>query len=269
MNKDLVHLFNLYNDELGNPEIPVKLRKPEPKFSSKRNVRIAAALVIVAVLSTVALFVWKSRRFVTGPPVTPPIAGPPLREQKFTYWLTVQKMTNTANLEDSKPIGEPFESSGTEIFGTGWRFQFNLQPAQSGALYLLNEGPGPDGKIEYNTLFPKPSANAGVAGLVANQELTAGPYRFVDKTGVEKLWAIWTSESRSDLDGIFLEAVNHEGDQKGVITDAGQIATVQKYLKLYESDRPEIDSKKAAERTFVKGKGEVVVSLVELTHKAY
>ena len=257
-----VHLFNLYNDELGNPEIPAKLRKPEPKFSSKRNVRIVAALIMVAVLGIASLVVWKSRRVVTGPPVTPPIVGPPLREQSFTYWLTVQKMTNTANIEDSKPIGEPFESSGQEIFSTGWRFQFKFQPAQSGALYLLNEGPGADGKIEYNTLFPTPKNGNGVGRLVADQSLEVGPYRFVDKTGVEKLWLIWTSEPASDLDAIFLDAANHDG----VVTDATQIATVQNYLKRYESQRPEVIQNKIQARTLVKGKGDVVVNLVELSH---
>ena len=178
-------------------------------------------------------------------------------------------MTNTANLADSKPIGEPFNSSGTEVFGTGWRFRFNLQPAQNGALYLINEGPGADGKTEYNVLFPTPANNKGVAGLAANQKLESNWYRFVDKTGIEKLWVIWTSESKSDLDAIFLEAANRQGPQQGVITDTGQIATLQNYLKHYESERPEVDSRRALERTLVKGKGDVVVELVELNHKPY
>lgn len=252
-----VHLFNLYTDELGNPDIPEKLKPAPSKFSSKRTVPIAAVVILAALLGTVALFALKPR-LATAPAVTSTVA-PPLREQTLTYWLTVQKMAN------DKLTGEPFDSAGQEIFGNGWRFRFNLQPAQNGALYLLNEGPGADNKIEYNVLFPNPADNNGVPGLVANQKLDAGWFRFVDQTGVEKLWVIWLSQSASDLDAIFRETVNHGG----VIADAGQIATVRNYLKHYESQRPEVIPYKAQKRTLVKGKGDLVVNLIELSHEPY
>jgi hypothetical protein len=253
-----VHLFNLYTDELGNPEVPARLKPAPPKFSSKRTVRIAAIVIVAALLGTVALFALKPR-FATAPPVTSPVVSPPLRVQTLTYWLTVQKVAN------DKPTGEPFESAGQEIFGNGWRFRFNLQPLQNGALYLLNEGPGADNNIEYNVLFPNPADNSGVPGLAANQKLDAGWFRFVENTGVEKLWVIWLSQSASDLDGIFHEAASHGG----VIANAGQIATVQNYLKHYESERPEIIPYKAQKRTLVKGKGDLVVTLIELSHEPY
>ncbi len=253
-----VPLFNLYSDELGNPEIPAKLRPAASKFSSRRTAPIAAIVILAALLGTVALFALKPR-VTTDPAVTPPVVAPPLRAQSLTYWLTVQKMAN------DKLTGEPFDSAGQEIFGNGWRFRFNLQPAQNGALYLLNEGPGADNKIEYNVLFPNPADNNGVPGLAANQKLDAGWFRFVDKTGVEKLWVIWLSQSASDLDAVFRDAANHGG----VIADAGQIAAVQNYLKQYESQRPEVIPYKAQKRTLVKGKGDLVVSLIELSHEPY
>lgn len=253
-----VHLFNLYSDELGNPAIPEKLKPAPARFSSQRTAPIAAIVILAALLGAVALFTLKPR-WASGPAVTPPVVAPPLREQSLTYWLTVQKTAR------DKLTGEPFESAGQEIFGNGWRFRFNLQPAQNGALYLLNEGPGIDNKIEYNVLFPNPADNSGVPGLAANQKLDAGWFRFVDKTGVEKLWVIWLSQSASDLDAIFRDAINHGG----VIADSGQIATVQNYLKQYESQRPEVIPYKAQKRTLVKGKGDLVVSLIELSHEHY
>lgn len=255
-----VHLFNLYTDELGNPEIPAKLKPLPSKFPSKRNLAIAATVVMAVLLGAVALLALKSRSAAT---VSPPVVTPPLREQRLTYWLTVQKMAN------GKLNGEPFDSAGQEIFGNGWRFRLNLEPAQNGALYLLNEGPGADNKIEYNVLFPNPADNNGVPGLAANQKLDAGWFRFVAKTGVEKLWVIWAAESVSDLDAICRDAANHKGVVKGVITDSGQIATVQKYLKHYESERPEVIPYKVQKRTLVKGKGDLVVNLVELSHEPY
>jgi serine/threonine protein kinase len=255
-----VRLFNLYTDEIGNPKRPAKLRPAPAKLRSRRSrriVAIAAAVMVVALLGTIALFAFK-RGSATGL-VTPPVVAPPVREQSVVYWLTVQKMAK------DKLSGEPFNSAGQEIYGNGWRFRFNLQPIQNGALYLLNEGAGADNKPEYNVLFPNPADNNGVAGLAANQKLDAGWFRFVDKTGVEKLWVIWSAESISELDEIFHDAVNHAG----VITDARQIATVQTYLKRYESQPPEVIPYKAQKQTFVRGKGDVVVNLIELSHEAY
>lgn len=253
-----VHLFNLYTNELGNPEIPAKLRPAPSKSVSKRTMAIAAAVIVAALLGTFALFVLKPR-LLTGLWVTPPVVAPPVREQSVVYWLTVQKMAK------DKPSGEPFNSAGQEIFGNGWRFRFNLQPIQNGALYLLNEGSGADNKPEFNVLFPRPKDNNGVPGLAANQKLDAGWFYFVDKTGVEKLWVIWSAESVSDLDEIFRDAVNHGG----VITDAAQIETVQNYLNYYVSQPPEVIPYKAQKRTLVRGKGDVVVNLIELSHEAY
>jgi hypothetical protein len=68
-----------------------------------------------------------------------------------------------------------------------------------------------------------------------------------------------------ELDEVFRDAAKHDG----VITDTAQIGIIQNYLKRYESQRPEVVSNKALKRTQVKGKGDVVVSLIELAHEAY
>jgi hypothetical protein len=219
---------------------------------------IGASLIGAALIGTVAFFALRPR-VVTPPPVTAPVVEAPLREQSLTYWLTVQKMGN------NKPVGEPFDSAGDVIFGNGWKFRFNIQPAQNGALYLLNEGPGPDNKTEYNVLFPNPEDNRGLADLAANQQLNAGWFRFVDQTGAEKLWLVWASKAPADLDAVFRDAAKHGG----VIGDVGHIETVQKYLKQYDKKNLEVVADKGRRRTMVKGKGDVVVGMVELAHEAY
>jgi hypothetical protein len=253
-----VHLFNFHTDEVGNPAIPTKLRPAASKFSSKRTAVIAAMAIAAALIGTIAFFAFKPRVLNPGP-VTPPVVTAPLREQSLTYWLTVQKMGN------DKPVGKPFDSAGDVIFGNGWKFRFNILPAQNGALYLLNEGPGVDNKTEYNVLFPNPADNSGLAALSANQQLNSGWYRFVDQTGVEKLWLVWASEAPPDLDSVFRAAANHAG----VIEDVRHIETVQKYLKQYDRNRLEVSSDKGQKRTIMKGKGDLVVGLVELSHEAY
>jgi serine/threonine protein kinase len=230
--------------------------QPASKRFSKRTV--ASAVALLALLGILGYLILKPR-FAAPPEATPAVVAPPLRVQWLSYWLTVQKTVN------DKPTGDPFDSAGQEIFGNGWRFRFHLQPLQAGALYLLNEGPGADNKTEYNVLFPNPADNKGVARLAADQKLDAGWFRFVEQTGVEKIWMIWTAEPALDLDAIFLNAGQHGGK----ITDAGQIATLQNYLKDYEAHPPEVTSHKAQKRTLVKGKGELVVNLIELSHEPY
>jgi hypothetical protein len=252
-----VHIFNVYTDELGNQEIPEKLRPPSPPFYVKRANVIRAAVLAVALVVGIGLLILNRQLRPADPTV--PAAAAPLKEQSLAYWLTVQKMSN------NKAVGDTIESTGDQLFGNGWKFRFNLQPAQNGALYLLNEGPGPDNRTEYNVLFPNPADNNGVPNLSANQKINAGWYRFVDHTGVEKLWVVWSTRPVPELDEVFREATK----RGGVIADPAHIATIQKYLKTYDLQRPEVNSDKAQKRTVVKGKGDIVVSLIELSHEAY
>ncbi len=250
-----VNLFNLASDEVGNAEVPTKLKPAPAEVSSKRLWVIAAGVIAVTLIGAA---IWSAVKPRNDPAalVTPPAVAPSAPEQSLTYWLTVQPTTNRR---------EPFESAGQEIFGNGWRFRFNLVPAQPGALYLLNEGPGKDNKTEYNIFFPNPADNKGVADLNANQQLNAGWYRFVENTGVEKIWIIWSSVSLPDLNEVFRVAATNDG----VVADAAHIATMQSYMSRYDPRGLEVVPNKAQKRTLVKGKGDVIVSLIELSHEAY
>jgi hypothetical protein len=149
---------------------------------------------------------------------------------------------------------------------------------QSGALYLINVGPGKNGADEYDILFPLPPDKNPLpldkkldARLVANQTMQLPLtewYRFVEQTGVEKLWIIWSAQPIPELDAIFSEAARNKNDQ-GVIANPDQIAQMQVYLKKYESAHPEVVRDKAKKLTSVKGRGDILVSLVELSHEAY
>jgi hypothetical protein len=67
---------------------------------------------------------------------------------------------------------------------------------------------------------------------------------------------------------MFSDAVGNK-DNPGVITNPDQIAQVQGYLKRYDLARPEVVPDKSKKLTLVKGRGEILVSLVELSHEAY
>lgn len=249
-----VHLFNLYTEELGNSRVPSVIRPVRSGLNLKRLATIATATVIASLLIVaIVFFIVRPRN---GAVVTPAAAGAAIPES-FKYSLTVQKMRG------EKPDGAEIEMTGQEVYGNGWKFRFNFEPTQKGALYLLNETRGARGQIEFNTLFPTPQ-NGGTAVLEGKQALQTRWYVFDKQTGVEKLWMIWTLAPVSELDDIFRVAVG----QEGVLNDA-QISTVQTYLKLYESQPPDVITDRTQKRTSVKGKGVTVVNLLELSHEAY
>ena len=171
-------------------------------------------------------------------------------------------------MRNGKPEGQPIESAGDNLFGNGWKFRFNLRPAQPGAMYLMNVGLGKNNTNEYNVLFPLPRDNKVDARVMAEQTAQTDWLRFVEQTGVEKLWLIWTAEPIAALNTIFEEAGRNR-DAPGVITNPEHIAYIQTLLKQYEAAPPENRTDKASKLTLVKGHSEVLVNLIQLSHEAY
>lgn len=266
-----VHVFNFYGEDFGNPATPSRLPAPvaRPIYKSKAAIA-AAALVLLLMVAGGLWLALKQRAATAAPPKSE--APPPIgSEQALTYWLTVQKMRN------GKPDGEPIVSAGDNLFGNGWKFRFNLRPAQSGALYLLNLGPGKQGLEEYNILFPIPEREQPLSDKNLNATLAGGQtvqlprtewFRFVEKTGVEKIWIIWSAEPVAALDTIFQEAARNK-DLPGVITNPEHIAQINTLIKKHEETPPESQTDKASKLTLVKGRGEVLVNLVQLSHEGY
>lgn len=254
----VVHVFNLFGDEFGNSETPLKFRKPIPPPSRLNAAIIIAAIVIVAVLGATGLYLYKRPPALTpASNNTPTSKAPPAtdRQRSLTYWLTYQKMRN------GKPDSELRQSAGNDIFGNNWRFQFNLTPGETGAMYLINVGPGKNQAQEYNILFPLPGVGQSDPKLEANKTFKTDWARFVDETGVEQIWIIWSAQPIGELDEIF----KHASLTGGVITNSDEIAKLQAYLKSSNSD---VIHDKEKKQTFVKGTGDILVNLVELTHEA-
>jgi serine/threonine protein kinase len=247
----LVHVYNLYTDEAGNPEVPARLRRPEAKKrSSKRPLVIAASVLLLAAISVAGFFVLKSAMAPT---------------RTLSYNLTVQKMARDSKTNEYQPMGAPFDSTGQEIYGNGWEFRLNITPAQAGSLYLLNEDAGANGAIVYHVLFPTPANNNSVAQLAAGQTMQTGQYFFNESKGTEKLWIIWSAKPMTELDGIFKDAVKN----RLVITDPGQINSVSNLVARYASSKPDVQTDKSKRQTIIKGTGEVLVSLLDLQHEQY
>jgi hypothetical protein len=189
--------------------------------------------------------IWKRGSFRVGP------------EQSLAYSLTVQKM------RDGKPYQDTFESSGQEIFENGWKFRMNLNSPQEGYLYLLNEGPAAGDSTTYNVLFPEAKTNNGSPRVTATQKLQTDWMRFDDHQGTEKFWLVWSTSPVKDLEAV-TDAVN-DRDQ-GEIKDAAKNRSVRDFLNQHASPKPDVTKDSAKKQTTIKGKGDVMVSYIELEH---
>src|ERR1700752_427788 len=253
----LVHVYNFHGDDFGNPQIPAKLQK---KDTGKYPYLKIGVVSILAVVSLIAGLLWiNSRRPIPTPPTetTKPETAATVPERSLTYWLTVQRMLN------KKPLGEPYQSAGDVSFGNGWKFQFNVRPSEAGALYLLAVGPGKKRTDEYNVLFPLPIATKANANLTANQTYQSDWLVFVEQKGVERFWIIWSTHQIPELDAIFEHAATAT---RGEIVDDKEIARVESYLKNSSPADLQVIPDKASKLTSIKGRGEILVNLIELSH---
>jgi tetratricopeptide (TPR) repeat protein len=134
----------------------------------------------VSIMLCVAAWQWL-RPVPASTPVQATTASP---ERGLSYFLTVQKY------RDGKPYQGEFQSTGREIFESGWRFKLNLTSPEEGFLYLLNQEPGGN----YVLLFPFPSHNSGSAHIEANERLETDWYVFDKKPGTEQFRLVWAGQ---------------------------------------------------------------------------
>jgi serine/threonine protein kinase len=208
---------------------------------------IAGGLVL-ALLLGVGVWQWlRSRPDNTATQVTTS-----LPERSLSYWLTVQKY------RDGLPYQREFQSSGREIFEPGWKFKLNVRSPQEGFLYVLNQEPG--GK--YVLLFPLPSHKNGSAHIEANEQLETSWYIFDDQPGTERFRLVWAAGPVPELEQ-FRALVNPI--DRGLISDPAQVNIVSDFLKQHDASQVASDQQQNRQ-TSVRGRGEVLVALVELEH---
>jgi serine/threonine protein kinase len=217
--------------------------------------KAVAAIIVLAVIGAGAgVAIWKRDAWFGKGATTPAVSLP---ERSVAYSLTVQKM------RDDKPYQDEFESSGQEIFENGWKFRMNVSSPQDGYLYLVNEGPADGDTTTYHVLFPEEKTNSGSPRVTAGQNLQTAWMRFDDNQGTEKFWIIWTTNAVRDLDAV-TEAVN-ETDQ-GEIKDSARARGVRDFLKKHSATGAEATKDSAKKQTVIKGRGDVLVKMIELEH---
>ncbi len=220
---------------------------------------LAITLIAITVIAITAIVsaVWSS---VRSKPSAPPALSAP--ERQISYSLTVQRVREGA------PYREPFESTGQEIFESGWKIRFRFSSPQPGYLYLLNEGDTSSGEISYSVLFPFPSINNGSAQMAAGESIQTGWNLLSEKPGTEKLLLVWTSQPSPELEAV-KDVVNP--NDKGVISDPAELSAVREFLKRRSQsipeEKPEINVDKVKKQTDITFRGEVLVHSFELEHR--
>lgn len=233
----LVHIYSLYNDEIGNPELPGKLRLASKLRPSRRRLVLASALLL-----TFALIILGSIWLIRSLPET----------RSLTYSLTVQKML------DGRKVGDEYESSGQEPYGNGWRYRMNINARQSGYLYMFNEG-----TVNYNLLFPAEVNNNHVMPQQTTQTVW---YFFDENPGIERVWIIFSDRPLSDLDAIVRVVTGDATQQKLAIRDPQQLKVVRDMTAQSNPIQPVAHNSR--KQSVVSGYGDVLVSLLELEHKS-
>jgi len=237
----------------ANMTTAIKASETEQIAGGKRRKKTWAALaflLFILTVSTILVVFVTSRRplpssFALEP--TPP-------ERVIAYSIIVQKM------RDGKTLDGPFEASGHESFESGWKFRLRLVSPQDGYLYLVNEGP----EESYRLLFPISSINQGSARIAANEPVLSSWYVFAERPGVEKLWVVWAASAVSELEAV-REKVNPV--DQGLVNDAAQRDSIQALLTRRAANEVAQVRDGANQQTVVRGRGEVLVNLIELEHR--
>jgi serine/threonine protein kinase len=218
---------------------------PERRASSFTRITVAASVIIALIIA--AILLWPEEQIING------------TQRSLSYWVMVQKY------RDGKPYQEPFKLPGDILFERDYRVRFFFSGAQSGFLYLINEGPQPIADLPaYVLLFPKPSFNNGSAELKANQETSTSEFSFDTEQGTEKLWLVWSAAALPELEAV--KGVVNPID-RGVISRPDQIRAVRDLLSNYHSAaQPVVEKNEVNRQMLVKGSGEVLIHLIKLEH---
>lgn len=226
------------------------------RVGGRRVLALIAALLLALVAG--ALLFRQSRSQGT------PARQETVARRTLSYWIVVQKY------RDGNPYKDAFRLPKEILFEEDDRLRLGVMSPEPGYLYIVNEGPlSAGGRPDYNLLFPTPSANNGAALLTPGQPVTIPeegrkPFRLDAQQGTEKLWLVYSAQSVAELEAVkgVVNAPRHPGE----ISDPGQAAAVQQFLRTHAASPPQVKNDAANRQTHVSVPGDVLVHLVSLEH---
>lgn len=233
--------------------IPPGDDKPAP--SNLRTMWFVIAGLLLVLIAIPA--VWLATRSSSVETPSPANAAATASDRKLSYFLKVQKM------RDGKPFGEPFKSSGQEVYESGYRFSFNMQPESDGHIYIYNEGKDSKGETGYYLIFPTLSVNNNSSKIAAGQLVETAQNGFGGGVGTEIMWLIWSSKQHEGLEAIW-QAVP---DKRQPVSDPTQVELLRSFQKAYEASKPTATKDTPNQRTIVQATGDLIVHRFELEHR--
>lgn len=222
----------------------------------RRAVTVGLALFVLSGLVIGGLVLWRR-----GASRSATIAPAAVVQREVSYWITVQKY------RDGKPYQEPFRLSDDINFEKDYRIRLNVTSAQSGRLYLLNEGTaGVDPTPTFNVMFPSETANNGSALVKENQQIQIPEqswFQFDEQQGTEKIWVVWSKKDVPELEAVKSFANSKD---RGVISSPGLRTAVDQFLKAHSSSIPSVDRDQEKKETIVRANSEILVHVIKLEH---
>ncbi len=227
-----------------------------PARPTRRFIPVALVALVLAGFVIGGAVLWQRRGS------TPAIPAPAkTAERTMSYWITVQKY------RDGKAYQDPFRLRDDINFEKDYRIRLHLTSAQSGRLYLLNEGPaGADETPTYNVLFPSETANNGSALVTENQDIQVPQqswFQFDEQQGTEKIWVVWAAQEVTEMEAIKGFANSKD---RGVISSPGLRTAVNQFLKAHSSGAPTVERDQDKKETIVRANGEILVYVIKLEH---
>ena len=239
---------------LDTQDQPVSITPQTPKSLWPK---LAAGLVIAVVVLVGGYLVIAKRESLFGSGAkTNPITA--VSQRSLAYSLAVQKM------RDGKPYGEPFQSSGQEIFENGYKFRLDVSSPQAGYLYVFNEGLNEKSDKVLTIIYPTPATNKGSAKLDSNQAMQTNWNTFAGSAGTENFWIVWSASPVAEMESARDAAFRND---QGALTDTVMVRTVKDFLIKHSDPKPETTKDTAKQQTDVRANGELLVKLVELEHR--
>jgi serine/threonine protein kinase len=185
-------------------------------------------------------------------------AGGEASQRWLLYSLTVQKM------RDGRPYQTPFESSGQDIFETGYKFRLNVSTPQAGYLYVFNEGAPKKESTTITIIYPTPATNHGAANLKANEIVKTNWNTFAGQPGTEQFWVVWSASPIVQLEAARDAAFT---GKDGTLTDTAMIGDLKDFLIQHSDQKLETTKDTTKQQTLVRATGDLIVKLVELEHR--
>jgi hypothetical protein len=152
------------------------------------------------------------------------------------------------------------------IFEEDYRIAINVTSLQNGYLYILNEGPTPNGKTSLNILYPSPGRTA----LLAAGQVVRIPERewFVfDRTaGEERLFLSWSLEPQPEFERV-KDLTETATNGVVVIHEPDRVSALLDILARFRIADKDAQPDERVKKTLLSSDGNVLSHLIRLEHQ--